>query len=191
MKAPKRLQQLGLAGALGLFMLCGAGWAFWSWLPKQQATIDELGSQSRRLRHELQAKLSSERQGASAAAMASPQAAWQVLWQGLPDAGQGMALQSDVLASAGQHGLRISAVQYRGAAEPWSAHEGQLLWRQRLSMPVDGSYPAVRAWLAHLLKQPALAIDALDIQRDDASRGQVKARISVSLYWRQAAEARP
>lgn len=193
--------QLGLAGLLGLAMLLASAWAFWSWLPAQQRATDELGSQARKLRYALQQKMAGDAD-AQAAHLATPQAAWQALLQGLPSADRRVALQSEVLAAASRHGLRISTVQYQGGMEAWSRHAGAAhvqarssvgpgLWRQRMSMPVEGPYVDLRAWLADLLAQPALAIDAIDIQRDDASRDQVKARVSVSLYWRSTEEARP
>jgi hypothetical protein len=173
-------------------MLASAAWTLWHWLPQQQALSDELGSQSRRLRHELQAKLDAHARPLQVVAGAkhvdSPQAAWQALWQAMPDAQQRLPLQAGLLDSAHKQGLLISAVQYRGAPEPGAQQAGQTIWRQRMSMPIEGSYPALRAWLALQLQNPAMAIDALDIQRDDASSERVKARIELSLYWREPTE---
>lgn len=70
------------------------------------------------------------------------------------------------------------------AASDASVPQG--LWRQRLTMPVEGNYPAIRIWLHSLLTQPALSLDALDIQRPEVMSDQVKGQVSVSLWWRQA-----
>ena len=97
-------------------------------------------------------------------------------------------MQNEVLSAAADRGLAVSAVQYRGTPEAWSlpaVQEGQVLWRQRLAMPVEGRYPALHAWLAHLLAQRALALDALQIERQEPGSDRVKARVEISLYWRQ------
>jgi len=74
----------------------------------------------------------------------------------------------------------------RGELAPWvDKAQPQGLWRQRMVMPVQTSYPALRTWVAALLRQPALSIDALDIQRADPMSDQVKAQVTVSLWWRQ------
>lgn len=169
------LRRLGLPGLLGLVLMAGAAWAHWAWLPRQKVQSDELASQARRLRHEL---LATAGQG-PAQAVLTPDAAWQALWQSLPPATQRTALQSEVLASARAHGLTLAAVQFKGSPEGPAG-----LWRQRVVVPVEGSYAELRAWLGQLLGQPALSLDALDIQRSDVMSDRVKARVSVSLWWR-------
>ncbi|MDE2401305.1 MAG: hypothetical protein KGL90_06540 [Burkholderiales bacterium] len=179
------LQRLGLPGLLGLIMMALAAWTHIGWLPTQQAEADAVASQARRLRHELL--------GANAAARSpqdkamTPETAWPTLWQALPTAAQRTRLQADVLDRARTLGLNVTAVQYRGGADG-VPH----LWRQRMVMPVEGPYPVVRAWLAQLLSEPSLSLDALDIQRPDVMSDSVKARVSVSLWWRDipAEEAR-
>lgn len=192
-------QRLGLAGALGCLLLAGSAWLGAVYVPRQRALSDEVGSQARHLRHDLQsqAELSSHTQSANAAqsakadAIGTPEQAWHTLWRSLPSSEQRTRLQSAVLADAQAQGLLASAVQYRGAREAWSATEGAVLWRQRMVMPVEGSYPAVRAWLAQVLTEPALSVDELDIQRSDPLSDQVKARVAVSLWWRKPEGAHP
>lgn len=184
MTGAKLMQRTGVAGALGATLLISAAWMHWNWLPRQQAQVDEWGSQARRMRHELQAR--QEGQAASQVQTISiPDQAWQLVWQTLPDAQQRVDLQARVLDQARANGLNISAVQYQGARQPWAAQGGAVLWRQRMVMPVDGPYGAVRTWLAQMLKEPALSIDSLDLQRSDVMSEQVKARVSVSLWWRR------
>lgn len=194
------LQRLGLPGVMGAVLLGGALWVEQAWLPEQQARIDALGSDARRLRHELQqaqaaASAAQAGPGQLARQPASPEAAWSALWAGLPDASQRLALQREVLQSAQAAGLQVPTVQYQGQLEPWlkepatparSGPEATGLWRQRMSMPVTGSYVAVRAWLARLLREPALSLDALDIQRSDVNSDQVRVQVNVSLWWRHA-----
>ncbi|MGC4061265.1 MAG: GspMb/PilO family protein [Aquabacterium sp.] len=181
------LKRLGIVGFMGLSLLAACAWGRFAWLPAQQHQIDDLGSQVRRARHELLAATSQAASGADASikTVSSADQAWQVLWDGLPDADQRVPLQSMVLRAAKANGLQISTVQYQGNKAAWSAQGGKVLWRQRMEMPVEGSYPALRQWLTTLLKEPALAIDAVDIQRPDVMSDQVKGRVVLSLWWRK------
>lgn len=186
------LRRMGLVGALGLSLLLGAAWVHHVWLAQQLDQAAQAGSEARRLRHALLAQVESTAVDVSQAQrVGSPEQAWQTLWQALPLAEQRVALQAEVLSSAQARGLQVQAVQYKGQRQAWAVREGSALWRQRMMMPVEGRYPAVRAWLAHLLTEPALSLDELDIQRPDANSDQVKVRVGVSLWWRQAEGAQP
>ncbi|MDE2594155.1 MAG: hypothetical protein KGL57_07935, partial [Burkholderiales bacterium] len=110
--------------------------------------------------------------------------AWQTVWDTLPDDAQRMASMAAVTSAAQKLGVNVASVQYRGAVEPWSAHQGQALWRQRMSMPIEGRYGDVRAWLGTLLGQSTLSLDTLDVTRSDTSTDLVKGRVSLSLWWR-------
>lgn len=173
----KVLKRLGMPGLLGLLLLAGAAWAQWIWLPRQNSLADQQASRVRQLRHELLAL--APKDGKPAQVVLTPDAAWQALWQKLPDAAQRTELQSQVLASARDRGLSLSTVQFKGAPEGPAG-----LWRQRLTLPVEGRYADVRAWLAQLLNEPALSLDALDLQRTDVMGESIKARVSISLWWR-------
>ena len=172
------LQRLGLPGCLGFIMLAGAVWAHVSWLPEQRQSADLLGSQARQLRSDLANQVAQ----ASTEAIRTPlpaDAAWQQLRESLPDATHRLALQSAVLESAAQAGVQVASIQYRGRAD-----DAASLWHQQMVMPVQGSYPAVKAWLMRVLTQPAVSLDGVDIQRDDVMSDVVKARVSLSLWWR-------
>ena len=185
------LKRLGWPGLSGLVLLGFGLWIEYDCAPAQQAKTAQIEADTRRLRHELMAdaaRLEAERRAGSAQRTTpdSPQAAWQALWRGLPDGSQRVALQKSVLLSAQERGLVLNNVQYRGQMETWvDKQASQGLWRLRMAMPVEGPYVAVRAWLSSLLQQPALSIDALELQRSDAMSDQVKAQVSVSLWWRQ------
>lgn len=176
---PERLiRRLGLPGVLGLAMLAASGWVHWVWLPAHQAQADTQASRARQLRHELLATDAKGSKGAEAPVL-TPDAAWQSLWLQLPEADRRAALQSQVLTSARDRGLKLAAVQFKGGPEGPTG-----LWRQRLTMPVEGRYSDIRAWLSLLLSEPALSLDTLDLQRTDVMGDVVKARVSVSLWWR-------
>ena len=188
------LKRLGWPGLVGIAALAGVLWVERAWLPQQQEQVQQTESDARRLRHELQARADAVQAAASAASSASfaidpkagPRAVWAVLWDGLPDASERLALQGGVLSAAKDAGIALGSVQMRGELSPWlDKNQPQGLWRQRMVMPVQTSYPALRTWLSALLRQPALSIDSLDIQRADPMSDQVKAQVTVSLWWRQ------
>jgi Type II secretion system (T2SS), protein M subtype b len=195
-------RRLGMVGALGLALLGLAAWAQWVWLPRQQADLAQWASQARGLRHALLAD-SAAASGPSGASgqtgpsgraqpdFTRPDQAWQIVWAGLPRSDRRMAMQAAVLQAARAQGLQLTQVQYQGQQEAWARQGGDILWRQRMTMPVQGSQPAVKAWLQALLREPALSVDALGIQRDNASSDAVAAQLSVSLWWRQPAGGQP
>ncbi|HEX5357278.1 MAG TPA: hypothetical protein VFW93_13750 [Aquabacterium sp.] len=187
----RTLKRLGLAGGMGISLLVGAAWVYLAWLPAQQEAVDKLGSQARRMRHELQAASGGAQQRERSADVRSPEAAWDALWHGLPVADQRVPLQAAVLAAARDNEVMVSSVQYQGRRAPWSAREGAVLWRQRMVMPVSGSYPALKAWMAQMLKEPALTIDEVAMQRSDPALDQLQARVTVSLWWRKPEKAQP
>jgi hypothetical protein len=182
MTLPLWLKRLGWPGLMGVLALMGVGWVEHTWMPQQNERVQQTESEGRRLRHELQAANAMKRIDPKA----SPREVWTVLWEGLPDASKRLTLQSDVLAAAKQAGIALSTVQMRGELVPWiDKSQPQGLWRQRMVMPMQASYPALRSWLSILLRQPALSIDSLDIQRTDPMSDQIKAQVTVSLWWRQ------
>lgn len=199
--AQATLRACGLVGWLGIGLLALALWTQAVWLPQRRAESAQLASDARGLRHALQDQLdSAAAQAASQAAagtakglgkgvaapMANAAQAWQLLWQALPSAASRVALPAAVLQAARQHGLQVSAVQYQGEALAWASQGEQTLWRQRMTMPVQGSAAAVHAWVADVLREPALSIESLAMQRDAATADAVTAQVSLSLWWKQA-----
>ncbi len=188
------LRQVGLPGLVGGGLLLACAWFIALELPKRREAVAQAESDVRRLRHGLIARASSDSEGRSAPLLDEPPQAWARLWSSLPDDSQRLALQARVLASAAQAGVPLQAVQWQGEAVRWIAPEGTMdasaagLWRQRMSMPVQVPYPALRTWLDQLQREPALTVDALDIQRGDLQSDQVQAQVSLSLWWRRSAQ---
>lgn len=178
------VQALGLPGALGLLMLLTSTWGFFVWLPDHQAQADVLASQVRHLRHDLQTDRAVQGRGGSDTNRMVPDQSWQTVWDALPLDSQRIEILKRVTSVASKMGVSSQSIQYRGALEPWSAHAGQALWRQRLTLPVQGRYGDVRAWLGTLLSRPYVSLDTLDIQRSDTASDLVSGRVSLSLWWR-------
>lgn len=182
-------RSLGLPGLVGLVLLLGAAWVQEQWLPVQQAEVEAKASRVRQLRAALREQAAGQtapgtQPGALDWSRMSPDAAWQSVWDTLPDATQRVSLLKAISHSAGQLGVNSQSIQYRGAIESWSQHQGQALWRQRVAMPIEGRYADVRAWLGTLLGQSALSLDTLELSRSDTSTDWVKGRVNLSVWWR-------
>ncbi len=189
----KKLRSLGLPGVLGLALLGVVAWAHWQWLPARQDEVQVQASRVRQMRaamRQLGERNSTgqaggdAKSGASALAKLPPDAAWQTVWDALPDASQRVSLLQAISHSASKLGVNSQSIQYRGSVESWSTYQGQALWRQRVAMPVEGRYGDVRAWLGTLLGQSALSLDALELNRSDTTADWVKGRVSLSVWWR-------
>lgn len=184
------IRQCGLVGLVGLLLVAAAAWLQWQWMPQQQAVLDEMGSQTRGLRHALRERSERDTAAHQDVQVESPQQAWRVLWEGLPPATQRVSLLAAVLGQAKAQGLSVNGVQYQGQQQPWATQGDETLWRQRMVLPVTGRYVQVRAWLDALLREPALSLDALTLQRQDVGEGDVQARVALSLWWRVPNQAR-
>lgn len=106
-----------------------------------------------------------------------------------PDQGAGNSLdlpaRQTALASlkqlqrlADENGLVIDSAQYR------FEKEGKLP-RYRLSLPVIGTYPDIRAFLSQAMRQfPHLALESLRISREEPGMEEVDADMQLAFYFR-------
>ena len=108
---------------------------------------------------------------------------WGRTWASLPPKVDAVARQGVVLSQAGTLGVTVPTVQYRGGA----LASLPSVWRQQMILPVEASYPALRAWLGTVLQDKAISLDALDVVRADPMSDQVKARVALSVWWREEA----
>lgn len=194
-QAPRWLRQLGWPGLMGAALLLACAWFTQLELPRRHEALAQAESDVRRLRHGLIERATPGSAVASEADRRNePPKAWASLWSSLPDEGQRMARQARVLDSAAQVGVPLQSVQWQGEAVKWLAPAGadtatSGLWRQRMTMPVQVPYPALRTWLDRLQRETGLTVDAIDIQRSDVQSDQVRAQVSLSLWWRQSASS--
>ncbi len=85
-----------------------------------------------------------------------------------------------IFAAAGHAGLRLEEGGYRVATQPGSG-----LRRYQITLPVRGSYPAIRAFLAEAMeRRPELALDSLSFSRESIASPEVEARLNLSLFLR-------
>lgn len=175
------LLAIGLPGMVGLILVVASAWTILVWAPERQNQIDTVSSQARHLRHELQSSMA---QTSSDISRLAPDQAWQSVWDALPLDSQRLEILKRVTSSAAKMGVSAQSIQYQGGQESWSAHAGQALWRQRLTLPVQGRYGDVRAWIGTLLSRPYVSLDTLEIQRSDTASDLISGRVSLSLWWR-------
>lgn len=172
---------LGLPGWLGMLLSGVAlmGWLWW--LPALELEAEMAGSQVDDTRARL-GTLSPRTQDATKPSSADWRTTWARTWVRLPAAEQATSLQAEVLADASRRGLQVQSVRFKGSAVPGIPG----LWRQQIELPVQATYPALQAWLTAVQHEPGLSIDALDITREGAMAEQVKARVALSLWWRES-----
>lgn len=179
----RHLTKLGAPGLIGLVLCALSIWAHKAQLPAERLGIAQLESAAREMRHRmLGADTQQKASTASTLSVEKPDIVLQALIDGLPVQTSGTQLQSTVLREAAKQGLTVQSVEWRGEQVPWAVHPR--LWCQHMQMPVEGSYRAMRAWIDALLREPALSIEAIDIQRKDLMGDQIKAQVSLSLWWR-------
>lgn len=196
MNASPHIRRFGLPGFIGAFLLSLSAWLHHFWVPGQEGQLAQMESMNRRARHELNEEASqrlktreTDEDGGAGSALAGAtnvRGLWTIAWARLPQDTSRLALQEEVFTSAAASGMGVAGAQMGGAWEPWlPATSPQGLWRQRIAMPVKGSHASLRAWVGRLQRLPAVTIDSIEMQRADLLSGEVRARVSLSLWWRQ------
>ncbi|GAB2882979.1 hypothetical protein GCM10027046_09240 [Uliginosibacterium flavum] len=99
---------------------------------------------------------------------------------GLPD----ILLQLD--ASARKNGLAPRRADYGDSAESSeNSSKDSGFRRMRISMPVKGSYAALRGWLSDALADaPTLSIEAIELQRPTIAAAELDAQVRLIVYMR-------
>lgn len=178
---------LGLPGVVGIGLALLALWQTFFHLPMMRTELREQQTQLAHLRRQLNAS-TPQTNGTGAGIM--PAGAelserdallvWQQLWRGLPTQAASAGLLGELASEAAHRNLQVSSVRYRGQAMKGLPS----LWRQQITMPIEGRYEAVRETLDWVLRQPAMSLDAMAIRRSDPMTDQVQASLSLSVWWR-------
>lgn len=97
---------------------------------------------------------------------------------GLPQAEGALQAVRHMHRSAAEHDVVLSTGEYRLVSEP-----GGRLQRYQITLPADGTYPDLRAWMADVLNElPTMALDELSLKRNAVGESQVQARVRWSFY---------
>lgn len=87
-------------------------------------------------------------------------------------------------AIADEQGLTHGSGEYQ--ALPVDAGQAGGLVRYRLTLPLQGGYPAWRNWLAAVMNEmPAVALSEFQLKRSSASNGVVDAQVRLTLYFEE------
>ena len=77
-----------------------------------------------------------------------------------------------------KHKVELSRSDYRLMQE-----QDSKLARYEMVLPVHGSYPQIRAFIADVLETiPALALVDIALKREDIKSGKLDVRLSMNLY---------
>jgi hypothetical protein len=96
----------------------------------------------------------------------------------LPTRHAGHAYLARLFAAAEKAGLALEEGRYRESRDPDSG-----LTRLSISLPVNGEYRAIRAFLAHALeKEPSLALEGARLSRESIGDREVRAELRLVLF---------
>lgn len=168
------LRRLGRSGQIGatalLLAVIGA-----SALGQLRSASGLLEQQADRLAGELQQ--AHDLPAAQAGAAAHTPAA---LIAALPTREEAAVFAAFLHSEANRRGVDIASVEYR--TEPLLGAEVQ---RTRVTLPMRGSYAAVRGWIAEALaRHPGAGLEELSLRRADDGQDAVIARVQFSFYSR-------
>lgn len=172
--ALRKLGRLGWPGAVGLLALLVAGGLelglVQHWQQQHQALETRV--------EQLQRQLRLQRASGTAAGPGTPEQ-WRASLPGPELRQQRLA---DLLEAAVRAGVSTPRTEHRLSVDGNAGLE-----RLRVSMPVQGSYATLRAFLEQALRQdPALSLDGLKLRRSDPAGAELEAELQWSLHGRAA-----
>ena len=99
---------------------------------------------------------------------------------GFPDERELSQLLATVYAIGDREGLSLTQGEYR-FVEP----DALGMVQYRVTLPVVGSYPTIRRFIAATLAQvPSIAVTQINLQRERVGLGKIEARIELTLHLR-------
>lgn len=99
----------------------------------------------------------------------------------LPQARQAARILAGLFAAAEAAGLELDQGNYRLTVDRQAG-----LQRQQITLPLVGTWPALRAFAARVLADhPSLALDGLRLAREAVTGGELKATLRFTLYLRE------
>ncbi|RTL57713.1 MAG: hypothetical protein EKK46_02640 [Rhodocyclaceae bacterium] len=167
---------LGWAGLAGLILSAAAAAFYWRVQLPQEAALLSLADASAALRSRV-----AQRRAASQGDI-SPAAQLEQFYRFFPNA-EGDALTEalgKIYAAASAENLTLDQGDYRLSPET----VGHLV-RYDITLPVKGSYPHLRRFLAAALKDvPTLALEGISFNRQAAADIGINAQLRLTLYLR-------
>ncbi|MDO9449499.1 MAG: GspMb/PilO family protein [Rugosibacter sp.] len=100
------------------------------------------------------------------------------LYASLPVAADTLAAVEAIHQAAAANGVKLAQGEYRLARDagmPWL--------RYQITLPMQASYPQLRAWLVDVMNaMPTVALDEINFRRDDAGSPAVESRMRLTLF---------
>ncbi|MDP5241116.1 hypothetical protein Q9Q94_16360 [Uliginosibacterium sp. 31-16] len=179
-----QLINAGWAGVIGMALVMFATAFDFSGNRDRKAELAGITSQRAELAMQLRSGTQSE---------ASPREILARFYQGFPAANNLPEILLQLDASARKQGLAPRRADYGDSAENGIELNGEArdsirgadTRRVRISMPVKGSYSALRAWLIDALETvPTLSIEAIELQRPNIQQTELDAQVRLVVYLR-------
>lgn len=88
-------------------------------------------------------------------------------------------LLTTIHRAAETRGVALDSAEYKEMRE-----KGSPLVRYQVSLPLRGSYPQIRAWLADVMNDiPSAVLEDFNLKRDNIGNATLDARARLSLYF--------
>jgi hypothetical protein len=160
-------------------LIAAALGAAWLVTPSIDQAADRLREDAQALRKQTQ------RQARTGSAPTDDMASAQAVRGAFPLPGRRATRVAALLAVAEDQGVAVRRGEFRYQPDPALG-----LARYSVSLPAEGSYSALRAFVAESLRRdPALALDGLRLSRDEEAAGGLRADLRFTLYMRVDAAA--
>lgn len=172
--ARHRLQQLGRPGvlALGLFAFCLAFYV--SALLPAREKLHSLEQDAAMLRQRMATSTKPIRE----AEAVGPQAQLAAFYKALPSNASTPDLLQEIYRAAAASQVRLDQGAYRLVAD----RDGRLQ-RYQITLPLKGSYPEIKGFLALVMKElPTLALDGISFQRQNIADPLLDTQVKLTLY---------
>lgn len=93
----------------------------------------------------------------------------------------------NILALARNHGLTIDSGVYQQAnSQGVQRASNSRLVKYAITLPAQGTYPALRNWLAEVMNQtPSLALDEFSLRRDNSNAPTIDAHVRFTLFFEE------
>ncbi|MCO6427334.1 type 4a pilus biogenesis protein PilO [Nitrosomonas communis] len=166
-----QITRLSLIGKIGLGLLVLSTVFFWAAVLPQEEELHKRKGQAASMQQQTQIE-SVER------AKLDDSQALQVFYDFFPNLDSSPYWIKELDKVAKKRGIELSGSEYRLMQE-----QGAKLARYEMVLPVRGSYPQIRAFIADVLAAvPAMALTDVVIKREDIKTGKLDVRLSLNLY---------
>jgi hypothetical protein len=169
--APRRL--LLVAALIWTFVVVAQS----VWLPEQRDAVAALRDEALRAQQQARALQGRAAAGMQASAAVSPAEAFRARFPASADNAQRSAR---LLALGRRHGLEPRRVEFGYSVEPTLG-----LGRYRVTLPVQGRYTHLRAFVAEALASDnALQLDTVSLRRSDTRSAEIEVQLQFTLLSR-------